>query len=81
LDAAATGLLDATLQSCVGHATRAMRLGQTQAAMLVTEFLPDIETAWTAVAARDPWEFSTSVPCSDIAMMRHETLYSRLFMS
>jgi urease accessory protein UreF len=33
------------------------------------------------VAAREPWDFETSVPQIEIAMMRHETLYSRLFMS
>lgn len=81
LEAAATGLLYATLQSSIGNATRAMRLGQTQAQTMLTQMLPDVEKAWQEVAERDPWEFSTSVPCSDIAMMRHETLYSRLFMS
>jgi len=79
--AAATGLLYANVSHCLSTATRAMRLGQTQAQLLLTQLLPQIENAWQEVADRDPWEFATGVPMADIAMQRHESLYSRLFMS
>lgn len=81
LQAAATGLLYANVNHCLGNATRAMRLGQTQAQTLLAQMLPKIETAWQSVRERDSWDFSTGVPMADTAMQRHETLYSRLFMS
>lgn len=81
LERAATGLLYANLGNCLNNATRAMRLGQTQAQQILTHMLPQLDTAWARVAARDPWEFCSSMPSAEIAMMRHEALYSRLFMS
>ncbi len=81
LERAATGLLYVNLSGAVNGATRAMRLGQSDAQKIIAAVSPQIETAWREVEARDPWEFETSVPQSDIAAMRHETLYSRLFMS
>ncbi len=81
LDEAATGFLFACLSASVNGAVRAMRLGQTDGQRIVTAMLPEIESAWREVAARNPWDFSTSLPAIDIAQMRHETLYSRLFMS
>lgn len=81
LEHAATGLLYATLSSAVNNATRAMRIGQTQAQSVIAAILPQLEPAWREVEDRDPWNFETGVPVSDIAAMRHETLYSRLFMS
>lgn len=81
LDQAATGLIYGCLNGCLNNATRAMRLGQTQAQSTLTQLLPTIEKAWCNVRERDPWDFETSVPMAEIAMMRHETLYSRLFMS
>ena len=81
LQRVATGLLYANLSSCLNNATRAMRLGQTQSQTILTQLLPAIDEAWQAVAARDPWQFESNVPSTEIAMMRHETLYSRLFMS
>jgi urease accessory protein len=81
LDSAAAGFLFACLNSTVNNAIRAMRLGQTDGQKIIAGLVPEIEPAWRAVAARDPWEFETSVVQTDIAGMRHETLYSRLFMS
>lgn len=81
LERAATGLLYINLSGAVNGATRAMRLGQSDAQKIIAALLPQIETAWREVEARDVWEFETSAPQSDIAAMRHETLYSRLFMS
>ena len=81
LERAATGLLYANLGGCLNNASRAMRLGQTSVQTILTALLPAIEAAWQEVAAREPWDFESSVPAAEIAMMRHETLYSRLFMS
>lgn len=81
LERAATGFLFACLSGTVNNAVRAMRLGQTDGQKVIGALLPDIEIAWREVAQHDPWEFETSVPQTEIAMMRHETLYSRLFMS
>lgn len=81
LERAATGLLYVNLSGAVNGATRAMRLGQSDAQKIIAAIVPQIESAWREVEARDPWEFETSAPQSDIAAMRHETLYSRLFMS
>jgi urease accessory protein len=81
LERAATGFLFTCVNSCLNNATRAMRLGQTQAQSLLAQLLPQIEQAWHEVEGRDPWEFETATPLSEIAMMRHENLYSRLFMS
>ena len=81
LDTAVTGFLFSCLNGTVNNAVRAMRLGQTDGQKIITKLVGEIEPAWRNVAERDPWEFETSVPQIEIAMMRHETLYSRLFMS
>lgn len=81
LDAAVQGFLYANLSSTLNNAVRLMRLGQTRAQVLLTTLAPQIPAAWHAVAARDLWEFSSGTPQADLAMMEHETLYSRLFMS
>lgn len=81
LDSAATGFLFACLSSTINNAIRAMRLGQTDGQKIIASLIPQIEIAWREVKERDPWDFSTSVFQSDLAGMRHEVLYSRLFMS
>lgn len=81
LENAATGFLFSCLNGTVNNAVRAMRLGQTDGQKIITRLLLEIEPAWRSVAERDPWDFETGVPQIEIAMMRHETLYSRLFMS
>lgn len=81
LDSAATGFLFACLSSTINNAIRAMRLGQTDGQKIVTALIPQIERAWHEVKERDPWDFETSLFQTDIAAMRHEILYSRLFMS
>lgn len=81
LDVAVHGFLYANLSSTLNNAVRLMRLGQTRAQVMLTALTPQISAAWHAVAARDPWEFSNGTPQADLAMMEHEILYSRLFMS
>ena len=81
LQPAAEGYLYSCLVACINNAVRLMRIGQTQGQTLVAQMLPTVGAAWQQVADNDPLDFHTSVPAADIAMMRHETLYSRLFMS
>ncbi len=81
LDTAAEGFLYANLSTTLTNAVRAMRLGGTQAQTILASMLPLIPQAWQQNESRDPWNFAYSIPATDIAMMEHETLYSRLFMS
>jgi urease accessory protein len=78
---AVEGYLYSCVVSCVNNAVRLMALGQTQAQTLVAQMLPQITEAWHQVEERDPFDFATSTPMLEVAAMRHETLYSRLFMS
>jgi urease accessory protein len=78
---AAEGFLYANLNSTLTNAVRAMRLGGTQAQTILASMLPLVSEAWQQNHSRNPWKFAYSVPATDIAMMEHETLYSRLFMS
>jgi urease accessory protein len=81
LQAAAEGYLYGCLVACINNAVRLMRVGQTDGQVLLTRLLPQIETAWQATADIAPGDFWSSAPLSEVAMMQHETLYSRLFMS
>ncbi|MNG10273.1 Urease accessory protein UreF [compost metagenome] len=58
-----------------------MSIGQTQGQMLLAKLVPLTGTEWQRVAQLDPMEAYTNSPSADLAMMQHETLYSRLFMS
>jgi urease accessory protein len=81
LEDAVKGYLYNCLLSSINNAVRLMALGQTQAQVLLAELLPSVQQAWQTVADREPSDFYTSAPGAEIAMMQHETLYSRLFMS
>lgn len=81
LDEAATGFLFACVNASVNGAARAMRLGQTDGQKIIASLAPEIERAWAQVEGREPEEFAASAPVLEIAQMRHERLYSRLFMS
>jgi urease accessory protein len=78
---AAEGFLYASAVTCVNSALRLMSIGQTQGQKLLAELLPIVSEAWQDASKLDPYCAYTCVPAVDIAMMRHETLYSRLFMS
>ncbi|BCM90982.1 urease accessory protein UreF [Abditibacteriota bacterium] len=81
LTTATEGFLYANLSTTFTNAVRAMRLGGTQAQTILAAMLPLISQAWQQNQSRAPWKFAYSTPATDIAMMEHETLYSRLFMS
>ncbi len=81
LQMAAEGYLYNAVLACVNSGLRLMSIGQTQVQILIAELLPLIQTAWNNVSTVDPMDLNSSTPAADIAMMRHEVLYSRLFMS
>ena len=81
LERAAMGYLYSCANATLSNATRAMRLGQVQSQKALTALLPQIESAWQEVADSDPCNWWSDTPQMEIAQMRHETLYSRLFMS
>lgn len=81
LDQAAQGYLYACVVTCVNSALRLMAIGQTEGQSLIARLTPQIAGAWAEASGLDPEEAFTNMPMAEIAMIRHETLYSRLFMS
>jgi urease accessory protein len=81
LDEATTGFLFGCLNASVNNAVRAMRLGQTDGQKIIAALAPEIEKAWIEVESRNVEDFAAKAPVLEIAQMRHERLYSRLFMS
>jgi urease accessory protein len=81
MDRAVEGFLYSCIVTCINSALRLMSMGQTQGQVLLAKLLPFTESAWQQVAHLDPAEAYTNTPSADLAMMQHETLYSRLFMS
>jgi urease accessory protein len=81
LGRATTGYLYGCCAATLSNAVRLSLVGQTAAQTLLSGLLPDIQSAWSAVAERDPFDVATAIPVLEIAQMRHEWLDSRLFMS
>ncbi|MCP3774688.1 urease accessory protein UreF [Paenibacillus sp. MZ04-78.2] len=82
LPAAAEGYLYTCVTTGINSGLRLMSLGQTDGQRLLAALLPSIREAWLHFAPLDPLEDGfSSTPQAEIAMMRHEGLYSRLFMS
>jgi urease accessory protein len=81
IDKAVEGFLYSCIVTCINSALRLMSMGQTQGQVLLAKLLPFTETTWQQVAHLDPSDAYTNTPSADLAMMQHETLYSRLFMS
>jgi urease accessory protein len=81
LEKAVEGYLYCCLVTCINSALRLMSMGQTQGQVLLARLLPLTEEAWRRVAHLDPLDACSNTPAADLAMMQHETLYSRLFMS
>lgn len=81
LDQAVEGYLYTCILTCINSALRLMSIGQTQGQVLLAKLVPLTEREWQRVAHMDPWDAYTNSPAADLAMMQHETLYSRLFMS
>ncbi|OAS15326.1 urease accessory protein UreF [Paenibacillus oryzisoli] len=81
LNQAAEGYLYTCIMTCINSALRLMSIGQTQGQMLLAKLVPLTGSEWQRVSQLDPMEACTNSPSADLAMMQHETLYSRLFMS
>ncbi|WP_246321193.1 urease accessory protein UreF [Paenibacillus germinis] len=81
LHQAAEGYLYSCIMTCINSALRLMSMGQTQGQILLAKLLPLTGSEWQRVAHLDPLDAYTNSPAADLAMMQHETLYSRLFMS
>ncbi|MCD1259831.1 urease accessory protein UreF [Paenibacillus athensensis] len=81
LERAVEGFLYTCIVTCVNSALRLMSMGQTQGQVLLAKLLPLTTAAWRQAADLEPLDAWTNAPAADLAMMQHETLYSRLFMS
>lgn len=81
LDEAAEGYLYTCVTAAANAAMRLLSIGQTDAQSIVTRQLPAIVAAWQSVRELSPEAFHTRSVVSELYMMQHETLYSRLFMS
>jgi urease accessory protein len=81
LERAAEGYLYATVATCVNAALRLISIGQTEAQRLTASLFPAVSESWQAVRHMDPADAYSGMPLAELAMIRHEKLYSRLFMS
>ncbi|CAM4247623.1 urease accessory protein UreF [Paenibacillus alkaliterrae] len=67
--------------TCVNSALRLMPIGQTEGQSLIARLAPLTERAMELASQLEPEEAYANMPMSEVAMIRHERLYSRLFMS
>ncbi|WP_336604338.1 urease accessory protein UreF [Paenibacillus sp. MMS18-CY102] len=65
----------------VNSALRLMSMGQTEGQRLIARLTPLTAEAWAIAREIGPEDAYSNMPMAELAMMRHETLYSRLFMS
>jgi len=72
-----------TLNSLVQNALRAMSLGQTDGQLVLQRLIPVAEELAHEIvsAPPPPEEFWTCTLAQEIQAMRHQFLYTRLFMS
>ncbi|NUU60359.1 urease accessory protein UreF [Paenibacillus agri] len=78
---AVEGYLYTCIVNSMNSALRLMSMGQTEAQKLIAAIMPITEKAVWIVEQTEPEEAWNSMPMAELAMVRHETLYSRLFMS
>lgn len=81
LEAAVQGYLYTCIVTCVNSALRLMSIGQTEGQAIIARLTPKAAEAWANAAFMEPEDAYANMPMAEIAMIRHETLYSRLFMS
>lgn len=83
LDVALVAYLHAAVSNLVSAAQRIVPLGHTEAQVLLVQLEPDVSSARSAALSRNsvPIEIclGTAAFAADIAAMRHETQYTRLF--
>jgi len=75
------GYLHAFAANQVSAAVRLVPLGQTDGQKALAALMPVIEALLPRVLAEDIDELASAAPMVDIASMRHETQYTRLFRS
>ncbi|OME76732.1 urease accessory protein UreF [Paenibacillus sp. FSL A5-0031] len=75
------GYLYTCIVTCVNSALRLMSMGQTEGQSLIARLIPLTADALEIVRAMVPEQAYSNMPMAEMAMMRHERLYSRLFMS
>lgn len=80
-EVAVQGYLYACIVTCIGSALRLMSMGQTEGQAIIARLAPLTEEGRRITESLAPEEACSNVPMADIMTMRHETLYSRLFMS
>lgn len=75
------GYLYTCVVTSVNSALRLMSMGQTEGQRLIAAIMPLTQEALRFAEATEPEEAWNGMPMAELAMIRHETLYSRLFMS
>lgn len=75
------GYLYTCIVTCVNSALRLMSMGQTEGQSLIARLTPLTEEALKVSEELEPEDAYSNMPMAELAMMRHERLYSRLFMS
>ncbi|MDG0808929.1 urease accessory protein UreF [Cohnella rhizosphaerae] len=81
LEQAVQGYLYACVVTATSSALRLLPIGQTECQALIARLGPAIDEGWRIARELAPEEAYTNAPLSEIGAIRHETLYSRLFMS
>jgi len=81
LHQAVQGLLYGNVVTCVNSALRLMAIGQTAGQAVIARLIPLVADGWELAKELDPEDAHACAPLADLMAMRHETLYSRLFMS
>lgn len=78
---ASEGYLYTSVVTCVNAGLRLISMGQSEAQRMIASLLPAIRQARESVEGMNPEDAYGAMPLAELAMIRHETLYSRLFMS
>lgn len=81
LDEAVQGYLYACVVTTTGSALKLLPVGQTECQALIARLGPAIDEGWRIARELQPEDAYSSAPLSEICAIRHESLYSRLFMS
>ncbi|MGO4108122.1 urease accessory protein UreF [Paenibacillus sp. YAF4_2] len=75
------GYLYTCIVTCVNSALRLMSIGQTEGQSLIAKLSLLTDEASGIAMTMEPEEAYSNMPMAELAMIRHEQLYSRLFMS
>ncbi|GGG19664.1 urease accessory protein UreF [Paenibacillus abyssi] len=81
IEQAVQGYLYSCIVTCINSALRLISMGQTEGQAIIAKLIPEAMMAWRLIEALEPEDAWTNMPLAELGMIRHETLYSRLFMS